>query len=213
MIVIGLGNPGPEYEQTRHNAGFLVLEAARRRWRGSAWKGRPPLEESELHVGGCAHRLVRPLTYMNRSGEAVERLLRGGAGPDDLLVVLDDIDLPLGRVRIRTSGGAGGHNGLESVLGALHPASVARLRIGVGRPPGPEGAVGHVLGAVEADECLRFSEVLERALEALQMILRRGIVLAMNRFNGLPAPWEDTPADREGARPDRGTGGEGAAGT
>jgi len=202
MIVIGLGNPGTEYERTRHNAGFLVLEAARRRWRGSAWRARPPLEESELQLGGRTHVLVRPLTFMNRSGDAVERLLRGGAGPDDLLVVLDDIDLPLGRVRIRPGGGAGGHNGLESVLGALYPASVARMRIGVGRPPGAEGAVEHVLGEFADEEWGRFEEVLARALEALQVVLRRGVVPAMNHFNGLPAPWEGA----EPGGPDGGAG-------
>ncbi len=205
MIVIGLGNPGAEYERTRHNAGFLVLEAARRRWRGSAWSARPLLEQSELRLGGRSHLLVRPLTFMNRSGDAVERLLRGGAAPDELLVVLDDIDLPLGRVRIRPSGGAGGHNGLESVLEALSPASVARMRIGVGRPPSADGTVEHVLGEFADDDWGRFEQVLERALEALQLILRRGIAPAMNHFNGLPAPWEEAAAG--GADPLKGTGG------
>jgi PTH1 family peptidyl-tRNA hydrolase len=194
MFVVGLGNPGPEYERTRHNAGFLVLEAARRRWRGSGWRGQALYEESELRLAGRVHRLIRPTTYMNRCGDAVERLLRIGAAADDLLVVLDDLDLPLGRIRIRPHGGAGGHNGLQSVLAAVSPASVARMRVGVGRPIVADGAVDHVLGDFAPEEWARFEQVVERALEALQVALRRGITPAMNQFNGLPAPWEEGPA-------------------
>ncbi len=205
MFVVGLGNPGPEYERTRHNAGFLVLEAARRRCRGSAWRHAARYDESELRLGGRQHWLIRPTTYMNRSGEAVERILQSGGSADELLVVLDDLDLPLGRIRIRPHGGAGGHNGLQSVLAAVGSAELARLRIGVGRPNAADGAVDHVLGDFAAEEWAQFEQVLARAVEALQVILRRGVAPAMNQFNGLPAPWEeelpgsDRPAGGPGA--------------
>ncbi len=195
MVMIGLGNPGPEYEQTRHNAGFLVLEAARRRWRGPSWKGRGCYQETEVRFAGQIRQLVRPLTFMNCSGEAVRQLLKEGAAPDELLVVLDDVDLPLGRLRIRAAGGAGGHNGLQSILDELAPSSVARLRIGVGRPDSGEASmVDHVLAGFCADEAERFERVLDRALEAMQVLWRQGVTAAMNRFNGLPAPWDERPA-------------------
>lgn len=197
MFVVGLGNPGPDYERTRHNAGFLVLEAARRRWRGSGWRSQAQYEQSEVRLGGRQHWLIRPTTYMNRSGAAVERILRSGGSPGELLVVLDDIDLPLGRIRIRSSGGAGGHHGLQSVLDAVGPSALARMRIGVGRPAPVAGAVDHVLGDFAPGEWARFELVLERALAALQVALRRGVTPAMNQFNGLPAPWEETLSEGE----------------
>jgi peptidyl-tRNA hydrolase, PTH1 family len=199
MFVVGLGNPGPEYERTRHNAGYLVLEAGRRKWRGSAWRTQSRYEESELKLGGRRHWLIRPTTYMNCSGEAIERIMRLGCAPGELFVVLDDIDLPLGRIRIRPHGGAGGHNGLQSVLDAVGPASVARMRIGVGRPTAAAGAVDHVLGDFAPGEWAQFEQVLERALGALQVALRRGVTPAMNQFNGLLAPWEE---ESSGAGPD-----------
>lgn len=198
MLVVGLGNPGPEYARTRHNAGYLVLEAARQRWHGPAWRTRSRYEESHVRLGGQQHGLIRPTTYMNCSGEAVERVLRLGSAPDDLLVVLDDIDLPLGRIRIRPHGGAGGHNGLQSVLDAVGPASVARMRIGVGRPAAQAGTVDHVLGDFAPEEWAQFGLMLDRVLEALQVALRRGVTPAMNLFNGLPAPWEQGPVGADG---------------
>ncbi len=154
-------------------------------------------EEAPLRRAGAQHRLIRPLTFMNCSGEAVARLLRGGADPDDLLVILDDVDLPLGRLRIRPGGGAGGHHGLQSILDAVTPATVARMRVGVGRPERETGAamVEHVLGAFDAQEREHFEQILVRALEALHVILKQGVQPAMNRFNGLPAPWDETATD------------------
>ncbi len=191
MILVGLGNPGPEYTRTRHNAGFLVLEAARRTWRGPSWRTGPTYEHSRIRLAGVHHELVRPLTYMNCSGEAVAALLKAGAAPADFFVILDDIDLPLGRLRIRPHGGAGGHGGLTSILQAVAPGSVARLRIGVGRPSTSDETVGHVLGSFDEEEWGRFLQVQDRALEALQVVLRRGVVAAMNQFNGLAPPWEE----------------------
>jgi PTH1 family peptidyl-tRNA hydrolase len=190
VIVVGLGNPGRKYEETRHNAGFLVLGVASRRWRAGTWRKHALYEENTVSLGGRQHTLIRPLTYMNCSGEAVGQLLKGGADPADLMVILDDVDLPLGRIRLRPQGGAGGHRGLQSILEVLSPASIARMRIGVGRPTEAGEVVDHVLGAFASEERVQFAQMLERAVDALQVVFRSGIEPAMNRFNGLPAPWE-----------------------
>jgi peptidyl-tRNA hydrolase, PTH1 family len=198
VVLLGLGNPGEEYAETRHNVGFLVLDAARRRWGRAPWVRRGSAEESTLRLGGARHRLVRPVVFMNRSGAVAAALLREGVDPRDLLVVLDDLDLPLGRLRIREGGGAGGHRGLASVLEAMQPATPARLRVGIGRPP-EGGAVDHVLGEFSTGERARFDAMLERALEALELILTRGVAAGMNAFNGRLAPWEESgppPAGR-----------------
>lgn len=195
MVLLGLGNPGDEYAGTRHNAGFQVLDAARRCWGGASWVRRGTAEESTLRLGGQRHRLVRPRVFMNRSGAVVEALRREGVEAEDLLVVLDDLDLPLGCLRIREGGGSGGHRGLASVLEALQPATVARLRIGIGRPPEGE-AVDFVLGEFTATERDRFDAVMTRALEALEVILTRGVAAGMNAFNGRPAPWEESGPPR-----------------
>ncbi len=189
MIVMGLGNPGEEYRDTRHNAGFMVLEAACRRWRSGDWRRHGPYLENQIQLAGRSHRLIQPMTYMNCSGEAVEKLVAAGACAADLFVVLDDVDLPLGRMRIRPSGGPGGHNGLQSILDVLSPQSVARMRFGVGRPEGVGQMVDHVLGEFSPEEGEQFEQMLARALDALHVILKQGITPAMNRFNGLPAPW------------------------
>ncbi len=191
MIVIGLGNPGQEYAETRHNAGFMLLEAARRRWGDEPWKRRGDAEEGSLRLGARRHRLVRPLRFMNCSGEVVAGLVQRGAAPSDLLVVLDDIDLPLGRLRIRGEGGSGGHKGLQSIVEALATSAIARMRIGVGRPGAD--AVDHVLGTFSPEERTRWPLVLDRALSALELVLTRGLDVAMNRYNGLGAPWEEVP--------------------
>lgn len=191
MILVGLGNPGPEHAGTRHNAGFLVVEAACRRWRAGTWHKRALYDENSLRLAGKQHRVIRPTTFMNRSGEAVTRLLVGDADPDELLVILDDVYLPLGRIRIRAEGGSGGHNGLQSILEALSPASVARLRIGVGQPMGGDAMADHVLGGFSDEERALFGQVLDWSLEALRVIVQEGIEPAMNRFNGLSPPWEN----------------------
>lgn len=191
MIVVGLGNPGPEHEATRHNVGFLVAEAARARWRGARWKRRGDFLESTFRLAGKDHHLIEPQTYMNDSGKAVAALLREGADPSDLLIILDDIDLPFGRMRIRESGGDGGHRGLASIISVTGTERIARIRVGVGRPETSCDAVDHVLGEFSADERPKRDAVIERALEALQVALREGVATAMNRFNGLPAPWEE----------------------
>ncbi|MBD3235108.1 MAG: aminoacyl-tRNA hydrolase [Candidatus Eisenbacteria bacterium] len=190
VIVIGLGNPGDAYAGTRHNVGFRVVEAARERWRGERWRRRSSYRQTHVRLAGRVHRLIEPQTYMNASGEAVAELLREGAAAEDLLVVLDDIDLPFGRLRIRERGGDGGHRGLASVLQACGTPRVGRLRVGVGRPPGSDDVVDHVLEVFTAEELRELPAVVRRAREALETVLRSGLTAAMNRYNAMPAPGE-----------------------
>jgi peptidyl-tRNA hydrolase, PTH1 family len=197
VIIIGLGNPGSKYEKTRHNAGFLIAEAACVKWRSGGWVSRPLFNENELRLAGSNHRVICPTTYMNCSGDAVEKLLAQGARPEDLVVVFDDVDLPFGRVRIRKRGGAGGHNGLQSILDVVETANVIRMRIGVGRPDATASMTDHVLGELSGDDVERFAMVVDRALSALHMILRQGPEFAMNRINNLPEPWREEEPEKD----------------
>lgn len=185
-VVVGLGNPGREYAGTRHNVGFRVVEELARR-AGAAFRRslRWPLRSAEARLdGGSACLLVEPLTFMNASGDAVAPLLRKrGLGPADLLVVYDDADLPLGRIRVRAGGGAGGHNGVRSVIERVGSADFVRVRVGVGRQEGGDGLVGHVLSGFAPGERAVMAEAEARAAEAVERVLTAGADRAMNEFN------------------------------
>lgn len=183
-LVVGLGNPGEEYEGTRHNIGAEVVEllaacadcTLRRKWRLQARIG-------QAVVGGETVTLARPTTFMNVSGAAVASLVRWlKCAPGDLIVVSDDIALELGRIRIRPGGGAGGHKGLESVIACLGTEEFARVRVGIGAPAGDQ--VRHVLGRFAGRERPAVEEARERAALAVETMLREGTGPAMNRFNG-----------------------------
>lgn len=183
-LVVGLGNPGEEYERTRHNIGAEVVEllasragcVLRRKLRFQAWAGRAV-------IGGETVTLARPRTFMNVSGDAVASLVHWlGCAPGDLVVVSDDIALDLGRLRIRAGGGAGGHKGLESVIASLGTEGFTRVRVGVGAPRGDR--VRHVLGRFAAAERAAVEEARDRAARAVEEILGQGVGPAMNRFNG-----------------------------
>ena len=195
-LVVGLGNPGKEYAATRHNIGFAVLDrlaeelncSFRRKWRFSA-------EVGEGMVGAAGKVvLAKPRTYMNRSGVAVVALLNWlKLASPQLLVVVDDADLPLGQIRLRPSGGSGGHNGLRSIIEALGGnEEFARLRVGIGRPltglgtgAGPVGAdiTDHVLGPFAASERELAEQVVGTAVEAVECCLGAGVTETMNQFN------------------------------
>jgi len=189
-LVVGLGNPGPEYAATRHNAGFLVVDALART-HGIA------LDAERFHgrfaVGPVADRrvgLLLPMTFMNASGAAVEAALGAFPGLDpatDVLVVFDDLDLPTGRLRLRQSGGAGGHRGLGDILARLDTKAVPRLRFGIDRPGGAQPVIDYVLGAFENEEADVIDERLPTAVAAIETFVAEGIVPAMNRFNRLDA--------------------------
>lgn len=178
-LVVGLGNPGPEYENTRHNVGFMAME---RIALGAAdWKRERAWQAQIAKVDGLI--LCKPETFMNLSGRAVAAVAGFYQIPtDSILVVLDEMALPLGRLRLRSGGSAGGHNGMKSVMETMAVQEIARLRMGIGGAA-PGEAVGHVLGKFRKDERPALEEMLARTEEAVRMVQREGIQAAMNAFN------------------------------
>jgi len=184
-LVLGLGNPGQSYETTRHNAGFRVVDRLRLRRSGAPWWPRTECEHAVAVIGGPVV-LARPLAFMNRSGRvAVELLEELGLGPESMLVVVDDVDLPLGSLRLKPSGGSGTHNGLRDLVAKIG-TGFPRLRVGV-RGPGPIGDLAdYVLAPFADDEKERADDAIERAADAVEAVLRLGIECAMNEFNRTP---------------------------
>lgn len=185
--IAGLGNPGGEYARTRHNAGWMLLDELIRRGQALETRTREHAEMTRLKLGPDTVWLVRSTTYMNRSGLGLEQACRSlQVGPREVLVAYDDIDLPLGRLRLRRSGGSGGHRGLESVIGALGTSRIPRLRLGIRGEEGfDEGAdtADYVLDEFTAEERVVAEEMIDRAADAVRMILRRGLGAAMNTYN------------------------------
>jgi len=183
-LVAALGNPGPEYADTRHNVGWMVLDDFL-----AGLKPRPPeaRHEAESWVWDCRYAgrrvlCAKPLTYMNLSGKAVGQLARRyGLAPEAVLCLFDDMDLPLGRLRFRKRGGSGGHNGVQSVIDGLESGRFGRLRVGIG---GEGGGRDHVLSPFTEDEQAVLREVRASGVQALQLALRRGLTVAMNEYNG-----------------------------
>jgi PTH1 family peptidyl-tRNA hydrolase len=191
-LVVGLGNPGPRYVRTRHNVGFRVLDALAARAHAEPAAERFAGRYAECELAGERVGLLAPETFMNRSGEAVAQALSVLPVADparDLLVVFDDADLPVGRLRLRARGSSGGHNGLADVLERLASEAVPRLRFGIGRPALPRDTVDFVLEPFSADEEALLRQALPRAADAVACFVREGIGPAMNRFNG---PWPKT---------------------
>ncbi len=184
--LVGLGNPGHEYAGTRHNVGFRVVEELARR-RGAAWRKswRCPVRLCRvLMEDGREAVLVKPLLFMNRSGDAVAPLLRKrGVAAESTGLIYDDVDLPLGRIRIRAGGSAGGHRGVQSMIERIGTAGLVRIRVGVGRDTGREAMVGHVLGRFRPEEKQEAEDVVARAADAAWCMLNEGVETAMNRFN------------------------------
>lgn len=186
-LIIGLGNPGAKYAKTRHNIGFLLVEKLATRW-SAAWreeKGFKARLAVGMHAGHKA-LLCQPLTYMNASGTAARNLADYYRVPvGHLLVVVDDADLPLGEVRLRPSGGTGGHHGLESIEQCLGTDAYARLRLGIGRGAGLREITDHVLGRFELGDQELLRAVLQRAADQVECWLQVGVQKAMNDFNGV----------------------------
>ena len=184
-LIVGLGNPGPEYRETRHNVGFKVADALAERWRvGDGWREKFEALQVRSGVGDDQVILLKPLTLMNLSGQAVAAT----AGfykiePADVFIVTDDVALPLGRLRARRDGGAGGHNGLKSIIQHLGTQAFPRMRVGVGRGDDRRDLADHVLGRFEADERDTVSAAVLRAADASEMFLAEGIERVMNAFN------------------------------
>jgi PTH1 family peptidyl-tRNA hydrolase len=183
-LIVGLGNPGTRYRGTRHNVGFDVVDELARR-RGLDFEGSPTDALMARERGPDAEvMLAKPLTYMNRSGGAVQALRHYfRIEPEALLVVADDVNLPLGRLRGRKSGSAGGHNGFASIITSLGTGDFARLRVGVGRGDSRRSLTAHVLARFAADEREEVEAAVERAADAVETFVEDGIDRMMNRFN------------------------------
>ena len=183
-LIVGLGNPGMEYAETRHNIGFMVADRLaeragialkRKGYQGIFGVGR---------VAGTEAAILLPQTYMNRSGASVAPACQSlGVEPGDLIVIHDEIDLAFGCLRIKLGGGHGGHNGLRSIAAALGEANYIRMRMGVGRPPAGGDVSGHVLSRFNAGERANLEKYVETAAEALELLVRQGAQEAMNSYN------------------------------
>jgi PTH1 family peptidyl-tRNA hydrolase len=183
--VVGLGNPGERYRRTRHNAGFMVVDELAAR--AGAGRGRAEADAwvAEAQVAGEEVLLVKPLTFMNRSGVAVDALLaaRGGS-PGDVVAVLDDAALELGELRVRERGSHGGHNGLRSLVEILGTEEIPRVRVGIRKGDLPDDLAEYVLSDFPEEEVLVVQEMVGLAADAVECLLREGPGPAMNRFNG-----------------------------
>ena len=191
MIIAGLGNPGKEYENTRHNAGFWAADSIAAKFRVDMSQRQHQALSGQLLMHGQQHLLVKPLTYMNLSGESIAGLMiDNDVPPEELLVIVDDINLPAGRVRMRACGSDGGHNGLKSIISHIG-RNFWRLRIGVGQPEGKNDTeahhtlVSHVLGTVTSEEMAVFRQVLGEIPEMAALWLLGMGNKAMTRYNGV----------------------------
>ncbi|HEY0590737.1 MAG TPA: aminoacyl-tRNA hydrolase [Thermoanaerobaculia bacterium] len=195
-LIVGLGNPGAKYERTRHNVGFRVVDAFAAKYRIDVSTHEKDALTGRGRVAGQSVMLAKPLTFMNLSGKAVSLLLRAYLdSPEDLLVVYDDIDLPLGKLRLRERGSAGTHNGMESILGSLETGAFPRLRFGIrGTTYSPSDDLArYVLDDFASDEEPVVAEAVARASDALLLFARGDLRRAMNTFNRDPEPKADDP--------------------
>lgn len=183
-LVVGLGNPGPEYKNTRHNVGWWCLDELVKRSNAELNRKRKEVRFAEVELGGSPAVLAYPRTFMNRSGTALGYLTnRFGTTPEKILIVTDDINLKPGSVRIRKKGGPGGHNGLKSIITTLGTNEFPRVRIGVGNPESSAVQVDHVLGTFDPDTRDLVKTAAERAADAITMVVSGDIDNAMNKFN------------------------------
>lgn len=187
QLIIGLGNPESKYNRTRHNIGFEAIDNFAQIWK-------LPLQENRRFQGKFAqgfnpqrHKisLLKPLTYMNRSGQSVRAVTDWyKLPPESILVIYDDMDLPVGKMRLRLSGSAGGHNGMKSIIAHLGSQNFPRLRIGIGKSHPQKDTISHVLGKFSPSEQEQISEVLRVVIDAVELGLREGIAKAMSLYNG-----------------------------
>ncbi|WP_017655010.1 aminoacyl-tRNA hydrolase [Fortiea contorta] len=191
QLIVGLGNPEPKYDQTRHNIGFAAVDALSRAWQIPLAENRKfqgEFGEGVAPIGGKI-RLLKPLTYMNRSGQAMQAVTSWyKLPPESVLVIYDDMDLPIGKTRLRLSGSAGGHNGMKSAIAHLGSQDFPRLRIGIGKPKGASNVddsttVSHVLGRFSTAESQLMSLVIQFVIECVELSLKQGVEKAMNRCN------------------------------
>lgn len=189
QLIVGLGNPGAKYDRTRHNIGFEVVDALARSWQIGLSEHRKfhGIYGEGIVTGGTKIRLLKPQTYMNNSGQAIRAVTDWyKLPPESVLVVYDDMDLPIGKLRLRVSGSAGGHNGMKSTIAHLGTQTFPRLRVGIGSAKDvhpDKDTVSHVLGQFSAQETKLMAEVVELALSAIELSLKQGVEKAMSLYN------------------------------
>ena len=184
-MIVGLGNPGKEYEKTRHNAGFWVVDSLADKFGVTTWKDQYNASISEFRLGGEKILLVKPQTYMNLSGEAVQPLMHFyKLELDDLLVIYDDLDLPTGTVRIRKNGSSGGQKGMTSIIQRLNEDDFPRIRMGIGRPPAGWTVANYVTSQpTEEEEVEKFKVAVSFAMQGVELFITDGIQKAMNEVH------------------------------
>ena len=185
-ILVCLGNPGDKYENTRHNVGFMVADAVGEKVGKPIQRLKFKALTNTIELGGCKVLIMKPTTYMNLSGEAVREACQFyKLPPERVLVVSDDVSLPVGKLRLRKTGSAGGHNGLRSIIGQLHSDQFPRLKIGVGEKPHPDYDLADwVLGKFSAEDKKVLDKTIERAVAAIECVFSQGLDKAMSRYNG-----------------------------
>ncbi|EOD00343.1 aminoacyl-tRNA hydrolase [Caldisalinibacter kiritimatiensis] len=185
FAIVGLGNPGKQYSGTRHNVGFDTIDYLAERNNVNLTKMKYNAVYGETHIGGQKAILVKPLTYMNRSGESILQIYNYYKMPaSNIIVIYDDIDIDLGVLRIRPKGSAGSHNGMKSVIYHLQDDKFPRIRIGIGRNEGNQDLADYVLGRFNKEEREIIDDTIERAAKAVEMIITDGANKAMNAYNG-----------------------------
>lgn len=183
-VIAGLGNPGREYAQTKHNVGFLMVDALAAHLGVTEWREKYDALIARARIGSEAVLLVKPQTYMNESGRAIAPLMNFyKLATDDLIVAHDDMDIPAGSIRIRKKGSSGGHNGIKSILAHLGDEHFARVRIGIGRPLPGWTVVNHVLAPFPPEDAAKVSEAIRYLVPAIECIVTEDVDKAMNRYN------------------------------
>ena len=185
-MIVGLGNPGRQYEESKHNTGFRVVDELAKRWNVTLWQDKMDALVAQTTVNGEKIILVKPQTYMNESGRAVGPLMRWyKIDQPDVYVAYDDMDLAVGRLRIRKGGSAGGHNGLKSIIQHLGTDQFPRIKVGVGQKPHPDYDMADwVLSKFAGEDLKTITEAIRKAADAVECLIQEGPDKAMNRFNG-----------------------------
>ncbi len=186
QLIVGLGNPEPKYDHTRHNIGFLALDAIAKSWNISLSENRK--FQGLFNEGFTPHnqkiKLLKPLTYMNRSGESIQSVINWyKISPESVLIIYDDMDIQLGKIRLRLQGSAGGHNGMKSAIACLNTENFPRLRIGIGRSNNDKTTISHVLGKFAPTETQLVTDVIKLVVETVEYSLKKDIEKAMSLYN------------------------------
>jgi PTH1 family peptidyl-tRNA hydrolase len=182
-LICGLGNPGPKYAGTRHNIGFMVVDRLAERWRAPSWQQKYKGEAATCQVAGEPALLLKPLTYMNVSGDSVQPAMAFyKLKLDHLIVVHDELDLPLGQLKLKKGGGHGGHNGIRHIAGRLGQ-DFFRVRAGIGRPDGQQSVSSHVLSGFGGPEAAEADLLIEKTADAVELMIKEGLLAAQNRFH------------------------------